>query len=143
MSILDKLLQTPAEAFEERETKEYKSKNLKRRLKSKEDVVITLQEIPAGKCRRIINSQYGKDGQIDPQRTHEAQLRTLVEGVMEPNLKDQKLQQHFGADTGTILAEKLFGLEVTAISDEILRLSGFVTGDEEEENAIDEEIKND
>ena len=110
-------------------------------LKKDKPVEITLREIPYKRFSDLISKQFNKKGDFDFNLAMRAKALLAAEGVIDPNLKSEELREHFGAVTPADLAEKLFSNEITAISDKILDLSGFIT-DEDEAGAIDEEIKN-
>lgn len=137
MSLLDKLLQTDLQKFEEPETAKIKSKRLAKAIGSEEPVEITVKELSSKRVTEIMAKQFDKKGNFDLERNHRAKAIAVAEGVVDPNLKDKSLQEHFKCPTAADLAEKLFGQEITKISDLILTLSG-VTDDEDEA----EEIKN-
>ena len=50
---------------------------------------------------------------------HDTQLLIVLDGVKEPNLKDERLVEHFGVATPKELAELLFDGEIADISDAI------------------------
>ena len=58
--------------------------------------------------------------------------------MVEPDLKSKELQEHFNCSTSKDLAIKLFGNELTMLSDEVAKLSGM----EESVEEIDDEVKN-
>ena len=63
----------------------------------------------------------------------------VVDGLVEPNVRDNELQKHFGAATPKDLVKILFrGAELTSLADKITELSGFSKSD----TAVEEEIKN-
>lgn len=49
----------------------------------------------------------------------ESKLMTLVEGIVQPSLKDESLIEHFGAGDPIGLAELLFNGEIDDIADAI------------------------
>ncbi len=57
--------------------------------------------------------------------------------MVDPDLGDRQLQEHFGCANKKDLAIKLFGNEITSISDAIVDLSGYKS-----EMEMEEEIKN-
>lgn len=142
MSILDKLMTADVAAFDQPQEARFKSKRLARALGEKGSVEITLRELPVRRCKQMIGEQFDKKGNFDLERNQRAQARLVADGVVDPNLRDEGLRQHFGCETPADLAEKLFGFEVTKISDKILELSGFETGDEDEVEEDYEELKN-
>lgn len=143
MSILDKLLTANATEFEKPQQAKFKSKRIAKALGQTEAVEITVREVPHQRCKRMIGEQFDKKGNFDFERNQRAQARLVADGVIDPDLKDAQLREHFGCETPADLAEKLFGFEVSRISDLILSLSGFETGDEDEAEEENEELKND
>lgn len=133
MSLLDKLLQTDVKKFEEPEKATIKSKRLAKALGEEKPVEITVQELPSKRVTEIMAKQFDKKGNFDLERNFRAKAITVAEGVVDPCLKDKALQEHFGCHTPADLAEKLFGQELTKISDLILTLSGVVDDEEETE----------
>ena len=65
-----------------------------------------------------------KDGNKDFSRLADINLMYCVEGVVEPNLRDTNLMEHFGVKTPKDLAEVLFDAEAGKIAGEIISLSG-------------------
>lgn len=137
MNIMDKLLQIDAKKLTERETKVYEVKRLTKMLGGKFD--LTLQAIDAELYSEIQkNAMTIKKGNINDIDLFKMQVRTIVEGVREPNLKDTKLMAHFGAATPVDLVSKLFlSGEIADVSAEISTLCGYVSQAE-----VDEKIKN-
>lgn len=68
----------------------------------------------------------------------DAKLMMLVEGVVEPDLKDKELQTYFGTRTPKELAETLFGADVNTIFERIGQLSGYIDEDGADRNLADE-----
>ena len=138
MSLLDKLLSTPANKFTEMKTDTFHSKRLEKIIGEGN---ITIREIPYKRLNDLISKQFDKKGNFDFNLSARAKAIMTAEGVTDPSLKDEKLLSYFGAASPADLAEILFGNEITAISDGILTLSGYIT-DEETAEETDEEIKN-
>ena len=82
--------------------------------------------------------QVDKKGNMIFSKTYDAKLMMCLEGVVDPPLKDKTLQAHFECDDAKELCEKLFGNEVSDLSDEISKLSGVINDEEDSE----EEVKN-
>ncbi|MBR3552987.1 MAG: hypothetical protein IKN72_06330 [Clostridia bacterium] len=143
MSILDKLLSVNVAEFETPQEATFKSKQLAKALGQRDAVEITVKELPVRRCKQMISDQFNKKGDFDFERNQRAQARLVADGVKDPDLRDARLREHFGCETPADLAEKLFGFEVTKISDLILSLSGFESGDEDEAEKEQEELKND
>jgi len=135
MNLVEQLLKADAKKAEEREKGTYESKKLAFILGQKEPVKISLQEIGTRRLNDILALQVDKKGNVDLTKSLDSKLLCCVEGITEPNLKDKALQEHFGCGTPKDLALKLFGFEVTDISDEICALSG-VNPEEDTEDEI-------
>lgn len=135
MNLVEQLLKADAKKAEEREKGTYESKKLAFILGQKEPVKISLQEIGTRRLNDILALQVDKKGNVDLTKSLDSKLLCCVEGITEPNLKDKALQEHFGCGTPKDLALKLFGFEVTDISDEICALSG-VNSEEDTEDEI-------
>lgn len=141
MSLLDTLLKTKAEKANEAETSVYYSKRLQKLTDAPEPVAITIKELSYNKVNELVARQFDKKGNYDFMRSARSKALLAVEGIVDPDLKDKKLIEHFGCETPADLAQKLFNMELTEISDEICRLSGLETDTEEAEEEH-EEIKN-
>lgn len=137
MNLVDKLLKTDAKKTEELNTGEYRSARLAKLLGEEGKVTVKIREIKARRISDISNMQYDAQGNFDGTKAYDVRLLTCVYGVTEPDLKDEKLKEHFGCRTAKDLAEKLFGAEAGELADAIMGLSE--TGNEKE---TEEEIKN-
>lgn len=136
MNLVEKLLQTDAGKFEELQTKEITSKRLGKATGEK-NAMITIKEIKPRRMNELLAMQFNSKGRFDMSRSFDAKAMVVAEGVVFPDLKDERLQKHFGCKTSKDLAVKLFGNEITGIADEIVALAGL--GNVE---STDEEIKN-
>jgi hypothetical protein len=56
----------------------------------------------------------------------------VAEGVVDPDLNNEELQKHFGADSAAKLAEVLFRFEANYIADAIIKLSNMSLEDAED-----------
>ncbi|MBC6681315.1 phage tail assembly chaperone [Zhenpiania hominis] len=130
MNLAEKLIRIDKEKVKEKETKKIHSKKLSKLLG--EPTEITIQELSGKTVNDITQMIFDKKGNRDMSRLYEQNLMCCVEGVVEPNLKDSQLMEHFGAATPKDLAAILFGVESGAIASEISALSGF-SGSEEDE----------
>lgn len=137
MNLVDKLLKIDAKKTEELNTGEYQSARLAKLLGVEGKVTVKIQEIKARRISDITNRQYDAQGNFDGTKAYDTRLLTCVYGVTEPDLKDEKLKEHFGCRMATELAEKLFGAEAGELADAIMGLSEI--GNEKE---TEEEIKN-
>ena len=138
MNLVDELLKMDSKKADELKKGVFKSKRLASLLGSKEEAVdVTISEIPSRRLNDIISYQFNKNGGFDMSKYYDAKLILCTEACVEPDLMNKSLQAHFDCKTARDLCEKLFGIEVNELSDEISALCG-ITKDENEE----EEIKN-
>ena len=138
MNIVDALMQADANKTKEYTTKKIKSNKLARIIGAEEPVEITIREIKPRRFNDLSTRHIKSNGDVDYSKFFDTKLIIVTEGVEEPNLKDKKLQEHFGVERAVDLAEILFGSEINTIADAITEISGY-TDDIEEEV---EDIKN-
>ena len=117
MNLIDKLLSVDKEELIKECTKTYHSKNMERLTGDGETL--------------------DKKGNLLLVNAHDSDLLVLMDGVKEPNLKDERLLEHFGAATPKDLAELLFDGEIQEISDAI---NNFYKDQEDE--ATENDVKN-
>lgn len=134
MNLVEKLLKADVEKAEELERKTIQSKRLAKILGEKKAIDIVIEEIPAKRYNEIIAMQLDKKGNLDANQLFQAKAIILVEGVVEPNLKDESLMKYFKCATPKELAIKLFSNEVNKISDEIVSLSDTEINEDEVKN---------
>lgn len=137
MNLVEKLLKVDSKKTEELKTEKIVSKRLGELTGTKDGEEITIREIPARRLNDLLAKQYNAKGVFDMNRSFDAKALAVAEGVTEPDLKDKSLQAHFNCPSSKDLAIKLFGNEISGISDRIVTLSGL--GEVAE---TDEEIKN-
>lgn len=133
-TLVDELMKVDAKKAGDLKKSTYHSKKLAEIL-GKEEVEITIREIPSRRINDLSGYQYDRKGNMDYSKNFDAKLMSCVEGIIEPNLRDKELQAHFKCRSATELCEKLFGFEVNYISDAIMKLSDI-------EEDTEEEIKN-
>ena len=132
MNLVEKLVNADCSKAYELKRRTFKSKRLAQLIGETEPVEITVREIPQRKLNELMAMQYSNKGTFQIERTFDAKLMSIVEGVIEPPMTDKELLSHFNASTPKELAEVLFGSEVTAISDAIMELSGVSEENEED-----------
>ena len=123
MNLVDKLLAVDKNSAE-RATEKIRSKRLARLL-GEDCAKITIREI-SGRQFNAVKERAKGGGDSD----YEANLIGCTYGIVDPDLKNQQLQEHFGVHTPKDLCEKLFAAEVYSIAEKIVELSG-LTDDEE------------
>lgn len=139
MNLVEKLLKADKEKTKELERGTVKSKRLAKILGEEEPVIVEIQEIPARTMNDILAQSLNENGKFDFENMLDNNAMTLVEGVISPNLKDDNLIQHFDCATPKDLAIRLFGNEVTSISDAIINIS---EENEEKKEKKEKAIKN-
>lgn len=135
MSLTDRLLQLDVNKVTEKPTEEFEIKRLSEI--AGEKILFKCQaldgETYADIQRKAID--ISKKGNIRDMKIFEMQLMTCVEGIIEPNLKDKKLLEHYGVPTPKELVKKmLLPGEIADLYNVINELSGYETDDEEEED---------
>ena len=132
MNLIEKLIRVDKETAGKRETKKIKSKRLTKMLG--EDTEITIQEISGRKSNDIMQMVFDSKGNKKMSALYDTNLMICVNGIIEPNLKDQTLMEHFGAATPKDLVAILFDSEASSIADSIVDLSGLKTKEEDVKN---------
>jgi len=135
MNLVDKLMSKDKDIFKHEETAEIRSKNLSKLLG--EDTFIKLKGIDSGLYTSFMALSVDKKGRTDLTKTRDSFALIVVEGMSYPNLKEERLQEHFGAATPKELAKMMFkGSELNDIAAKIGELSGFDSDSEEEEEEV-------
>lgn len=130
MNLVDMLLKSDVENITARETKEIEIKRLSK--KFGKPFIITVGAIDGELFAELTSTAIKKGGEVDYAKSFAANALVAVEGLINPDLKDKQLQEHFSAVTPKELAQKLFKGDISKISSEIATLSGFGEDDEEE-----------
>ncbi|HCG59542.1 MAG TPA: hypothetical protein DEV97_06010 [Lachnospiraceae bacterium] len=137
MSLIDKLMAIDSGEFAKGQSEEITAKRLSEVLG--EPTKVKVMALSGDQYMDITTRLVDKRGNADFSKSYDVNALLVVEGMVEPSLKDKELQKHFGAATPKELAKVLFpGGELTEVANVITRLSGFSTSDTEDE----EEIKN-
>ena len=134
MSLIDKLLQMDKGKLMEMPTKEVELPRLSE---------LTGEPFKV-KCKAIDGERYAdiqrsaidlnKKGALRNINLYEMQVLTLIEGVVEPSMKDERLLGYFGVVTPKELVKKLFlAGEIAELSNVITELSGYEKTEDEEE----------
>lgn len=119
MNLVDKLLQIDKEEPKKKITGEYESKRLKEMIG---DGTILIEKIPERKIKEYQAMIMDNRGSVNNNMIFDGMLLIDVEGIKNPNLKNQELMEHFGAATPKDLAEILFDGEIEEIGDAIVSL---------------------
>lgn len=132
MSLTEKLLALDAKKYKEKQTGQLEIKRLSEL--TGEPFIVKVQEVDADRLGEIQAMMFDKKGRQDLSQARKVSKLIVLEGILEPDLKGENLQKHFGAATPKELADILFkGNELTNIADKIATLSGFTDEEEEEE----------
>lgn len=135
MSLVDKLLQLDAKKVTERPTKEFEVKRLSKLLGEK--AIFKCQALDGETYADIQRSaiDISKKGNIRDMKIFEMQVMTCVEGIVEPNLKDKRLLEHYGVPTPKELVKRmLLPGEIADLYNTINELSGYERDDEDEDD---------
>lgn len=139
MNLVDGLLALDKEDVLKKETAEIEIKRLSK-LTGK-PFMVEVQAVSARRYQEIQSGLLSKNGSVDFSKVYDVNQSIVLEGVINPNLKDQKLLDHFGAKTPKELAQVLFqGGDMVKLADLVAKVSGFE--DEEEAQEQEDEIKN-
>ncbi|MDI9412784.1 MAG: XkdN-like protein [Bacillota bacterium] len=135
MSLTNKLLQLDVKKVASKPTKQFEVKRLSEL--AKEPILFTCQALD-GELWNDIQRQsvdLSKKGNLKDIRVFEMQLMTCVEGVIEPDLKDKKLLEHYGVPTPKDLLKKmLLPGEIADLNKIISELSGYEANDDDIKN---------
>lgn len=119
MNLVDKLLNVDKEEARKEITGTYDSKRMKRLVG---DGTIEIRALKERTVKRYATMGVDKKGNIEPEGFMDAILMTVVDGCKNPDLKNEELQKHFGAETPKDLAEILFDGELEDMSTAIVEL---------------------
>lgn len=135
MSLIDKLLQLDANKVVQKPTKEFEIERLSNLLGEK--VIFKCQALDGETYADIQRSSIdiSKKGNIRDMKLFNMKVMTCVEGIIEPNLKDKRLLEHFNVPTPKELIKKmLLPGEIDDLYNIINELSGYERDDEDEED---------
>lgn len=133
MNLIEKLLRIDKEKATERQKKKIYSSHLSRILGERTEITIT--ELSGKRLNDLTAMVTDRSGNKDYTKMQGMNLMYCVYGVVEPDLRDQRLMEHFGVKTPKDLAEILFDAEAGKIAGEIVSLSNLT-------NEAEEEVKN-
>ena len=135
-NLVDELLKGDPSKLNKKRTGIFKSRQLAEVMGKDGQVDVEIEEISSRVLRRHLGVSLDKEGNPLLDRTTDSEALIAVSGVKNPDLRDKKLQAFYGCSNPKELAERLFGRELTALSDKITDLSSY-----DEERDI-ETIKN-
>lgn len=134
MSLIDKLLQMDKAKLMEMPTREVEMLRLSEL--TGEPFKVTCKAIDGERYADIQRSaiDLNKKGGLRNINLYEMQVLTVIDGVVEPSLKDERLIGYFGCVTPKELVNKLFlAGEIAELSNIITELSGYDKSEDEEE----------
>lgn len=124
ISLVEKLLSKEPEEMKKKYRAQVVCRHLSRVLGAE-----TAVTVGALNCRRfmdIAKMSYDSRNRLDYDRLVDMNLQLVLAGVVEPDLKNKELMEHFGCATPKDLAELLFpGGDLTALAAAITEISGF------------------
>lgn len=134
MNIVDRLLQTEPVVLETAEEREIELKRLSKLMG--EPFILRCKGLPGNRYTELATIAVDKNGKPDISKAHDVNILIAVAGTISPDLKDQRLLQHFKCSTPKDLICKLLnGGEIARVAEAVTELSGF--GEDS-----DDEIKN-
>ena len=134
MSLIDKLLQMDNKTITEMPKREVEVPRLTQVLG--EPFKVVCQAIDGERYADIQKASIdlNKKGGVRNINLFDMQVLTVIDGVVEPSLKDKKLLQHFDCITPKELVKKLFlAGEIAELSNVVTELSGYDKTEEDEE----------
>ena len=134
MSLIDKLLQMDNKTIMEMPKREVEVSRLTQVLG--EPFKVVCQAIDGERYADIQKASIdlNKKGGVRNINLFDIQVLTVIDGVVEPSIKDKKLLQHFDCVTPKELVKKLFlAGEIAELSNVITELSGYDKTEEDEE----------
>lgn len=132
MNLVEGLLQADQAKAKEYATSTFKSKRLAKVLEKKDPVEIKIREVDLEIIKNIREFATRRDGSFDAGKSFDSNFMLVAEGVVDPDLNNEELQKHFGADSAANLAEILFRFEANYIADAIIKLSNMSLEDAED-----------
>lgn len=134
MSLIDKLLQMDNKTLTEMPKREVEVPRLTQVLG--EPFKVVCQAIDGERYADIQKASIdlNKKGGVRNINLFDMQVLTVIDGVVEPSLKDKKLLQHFNCVAPKELVKKLFlAGEIAELSNVVTELSGYDKTEEDEE----------
>ncbi len=132
MNLVEGLLKADQAKAKEYATGTFKSKRLAKVMEQNEPVEITIREVDLETIKNIREYATRRDGSYDASKSFDSNFMLVAEGVVDPDLNNEELQKHFGADSAAKLAEVLFRFEANYIADAIIKLSNMSLADAED-----------
>ncbi len=131
MSLTEKLLALDAAKYKEKKTDTIEIKRLSKL--TGEPFIVKIQEVDDNRMQELQAMLLTPKGKVDYTQVRKVSALLCCDGVIDPNLGDEKLQKHFGAATPRELADILFkGTDLGEVADAITSLGNYTDADEEE-----------
>lgn len=136
MNLVDKLLAVDVDKLKEKKTAKFEIKRLSKLIG--EPFEVTLQELNTQLYQNLQLEVLDKKGNVDYEKSYDISCKTILKAVVDPDLKNEELQRHFGAGDPLDLVKILFkGNDLTNAAEIVGNLSGFSTEEiEDEEEAL-------
>lgn len=131
MTITEMCLKADTKKASEYREGTFESKTMARVLGKEGTVEIKIKEISPKRLAEYMDGTVSEGG-ANMLKLYEASKKIVVEGVVDPDLKNTELQKHFGCSLGIDLAEKFFRTEIYKISTAIQNLSDMSDVDEDD-----------
>ena len=129
MSLTQKLLQIDKGEFQKEKFLEVKAKSLTKIMG--EEVMLKFRALSGKEYTSLASTAMSDKGGVDYAKAYDVNALIICEALMEPSLKDEELQKHFGVASPKDLAFLFFpGMELTVLADKVTKFSGFSDGDE-------------
>lgn len=132
MSVIDKLLRVDPKKAAAQQERTYKSKQLARLIGSKEPVEVRVKELTPERLSDLMGMMTDSQGNVAVSKAFDGNAMICTDAVVDPDLKDPDLLEHFGCATPLDLAKKLFKFEVSDIAGEVLEMAGLSSDTEDE-----------
>lgn len=139
MNALERLLKADAAKVTEKPKKEIEIPRLSKILSEK--FTVTVQALDTELLAEITenHTEYTKSGKVKKANNYKIGLDMVVNAVIEPDFRDDRLLKHYSAATPNDLVAKLFlAGEIGKIAEAVTELCGV----DKTQTEIDEEVKN-
>ena len=124
MNAFDKLMKMDTAKLNELPTKEITSKMLLFRFDGdKEAAKIKIRALSARDLQYVSEMTTDNNGEVNEHRVIDGSAWICTHGIVEPDVNNRDLIEHFGARNAQDLCEKLFQMEMADISQKIVELS--------------------
>ena len=134
INLVEKLLKLDKGIIDFDNVKEIEFKRLSSKIG--EPFVVEVRGLSGDRYTEIASMMFSGKGTVDAQKTFKVNCLFALEAMVSPDLKDKALLEHFECATPLELLKKMFlPGEISKISEEVGKLSGF-------SDNVEEEVKN-